>query len=307
MPVATTISESDFPAILANYDLGEYRGFRPFANGAGQTTVLLETGLGKFVLRYYENRSEGHVDFEVRLADFLREKQFPVPSPIRNRTGAYVGTHRGKPLVIIEFVEGEHCRNPNDHFDAEHAALAAQAVAQLHCLTNGYDRDYFRNREAFDVAYCWRQFRRRHADLVETEQGRWFKAELDSLVFPPDMPKGLCHADLNFANFLFGHGEVAAVLDFDMSFHGFLVYDVASLIYWWAMPPMQGLRSERARFILAEYEKRRPLSEIEKAHVVDALKLIMLLGISWGDRAEIEGERQKFELLDEAALRRIGT
>ena len=36
------------------------------------------------------------------------------------------------------------------------------------------------------------------------------------------MPKGLCHADLNYGNFLFKNAKIAAVLDFDMSVFTFL-------------------------------------------------------------------------------------
>ncbi|GLQ57246.1 hypothetical protein GCM10010862_45050 [Devosia nitrariae] len=223
-----------------------------------------------------------------------------MPAIIKNRAGEYAGTYRGKPYILIAFIEGEHGANPNARFDAEHAALVVETVARLHTTIQDYCPAYFSNREAFDVAYCWRQFQRKHQDLIETADGRWFKAELDGLVFPPDMPKGLCHADLNYGNFLFRDGEVVAVLDFDMSFYGFLIYDIASLIYWWAMPPEGGFRREATRFIVAEYEKHRSLSETERAHIIDALKLIVLLGISWGDRSEIAGEREKIELLNAA-------
>ncbi|KFC62550.1 Homoserine kinase [Devosia sp. LC5] len=301
MAVRTTISERDFPAILSNYDVGGYQNFRTFANGAGQTTLLLETDGGKYVLRYYENRTEQHVDFEVQLFAFLRDKRYPVPAILKSRTGQFAGTYRGKPYVLMELISGEHGRNPNDHFDAEQAASVVESVAGLHILTKEYRPQCFLNREAFDAAYCWRQFQKKHQDLTETEAGLWFKAELDSLTFPADMPRGLCHADLNFGNFLLRENEVVAVLDFDMSFYGPLIYDVASLIYWWAMPPADGLRVEVARFIIAEYGKHRPLSDSEKEHLIDALKLIVLLGISWGDRSEIDRERAKVELLASAS------
>lgn len=297
MAVRTTISERDFPAILSNYDVGGYQSFRTFANGAGQTTLLLETDGGKFVLRYYENRTQQHVDFEVQLFAFLRDRRYPVPAILKSRAGEFAGIYRDKPYVLMEFISGEHGWNPNDRFDAKQAASVVETVARLHILTQDYRPQYFFNREAFDAAYCWRQFQRKHQDLTKTEVGRWFKTELDSLVFPANMPRGLCHADLNFGNFLLRENEVVAVLDFDMSFYGPLIYDIASLIYWWAMPPAEGLRVEAARFIISEYEKHRPLNGTERDHILDALRLLVLLGISWGDRSEIDSERIKIEQL----------
>ena len=138
MPVKTTISARDLPEILANYDLGRYGGSKTFAAGAGQTTRMLETSQGKFVLRYYENRTEAHVEFEVQLLNFLRSSDYPIPAPIKNLSGEFVGKYRGKPYIVIEFIEGEHCQDPNDCFDVEQAAEVVKAAAQLHHLTKDY-------------------------------------------------------------------------------------------------------------------------------------------------------------------------
>src|SRR3989344_2926424 len=237
MSVKTTISEIDLPKILADYNLGEYRGFKTFANGAGQTTLLLETSKGKFVLRYYENRPLKHVLFEVQLFNYLRDKNFPVPAVIKNRSGEFSSLYNEKPYIIIEFVEGEHGKNPNDFFNSEEATEVVKIIAHLHSLTKDYNPEYFKDREVFDAKYCWREFEQKHSHLVTTEKGKWFKAELDKLEFPASLPEGLCHADLNYGNFLFRNGKIVAVLDFDMSFHTYLIYDIASLIYWWAWPP----------------------------------------------------------------------
>ena len=297
MAVKTSISESDLPAIVGTYDIGSYSGFRSFANGAGQTTLLLQTSRGEFVLRYYENRSEQHVGFEVRLLAFLLERRFPVPAIIKNRSGQLLSHYRGKPYILTTFITGEHSPNPNERLDTSRLAAIVESVAQLHHVTRDYHPQYFLDREAYDTIYCWRQFQNRHRDLVTTEVGRWFKAELDCLVFPAELPRGLCHADLNAGNFLLRENAVVGVLDFDMSFYGPLVYDIASLIYWWALPPGQSLRDETASFIITEYDKHRSLSESERAHIFDALKLLVLLGISWGDASEILDERRRIAML----------
>src|SRR6266404_6668045 len=248
----TTILEKDFPAILSNYDLGKYRGFRPFANGATQTTLLLETDKGKFALRYYENRSDRHVDFEIRLFNFLRSKRYPVPAVIQNRSGEFASKYKERPYIIIEFVEGEHGKNPNDVFDAKQAAEVVRVVATFHNLSKDYSPEYFSDHEAFDAAYCWREFQKKHSHFVDDEKGKWFKAKLDNLEFPAEMPKGLCHADLNYGNFLFKNGKIVAVLDFDMSCFTFLVYDIASLIYWWACPSKKPFDATRAGLLVRE-------------------------------------------------------
>ncbi|MBI3074875.1 MAG: phosphotransferase [Parcubacteria group bacterium] len=298
MPIKTTIGEDDFPAILSNYDLGEYRGFETFEYGAGQTTVLLHTTKGNFVLRYYENRPEKHVLFEIQLLNFLQNNNYPAPAIVKDRAGNFSGIYKGKPRVIIELVEGEHCKNPNDFSNKEEVAEVVRVVAQLHNLTKNHRLDFFGDRGVFDADYCWREYHRQSRTKDKEERGKWLKTELEKLELPDTMPKGICHADLNHGNFLFRNGKVATVLDFDMSFYFYLVYDVADLIYWWAFPPQQGFKEADAAFIISEYVTHRKLSEEEQQHIFDALKLIILLGISWSEEDDFESEKKKIMFLN---------
>ena len=206
--------------------------------------------------------------------------------------------YKDKPYIIIEYIEGEHGKNPNDVFDRRDFSGVAKSVAQLHMFTKDYQPEYYKDREIFDSAYCWREFGSRHSHLVESERGRWLKSELDRLEFSESLPKALCHADLNYGNFLFRDGQIVAVLDFDMSFYWYVIYDIASLIYWWAWPPRVGFKQGEARQIVSEYSKWRELNEEEKGHIYDALKLIVLLGIAWSEEDDFDAERKKIELLN---------
>jgi hypothetical protein len=60
------------------------------------------------------------------------------------------------------------------------------------------------------------------------------------------------------------------------------------LIYWWAFPPGGGFKEKEASFIVNVYIHNRELSELEKTHIFDALKLIILLGISWSEECDFE-------------------
>lgn len=298
MMATKTISEQDFSEIISLYNLGEYIRFQTFANGAGQTTALLFTTNGKCVLKYYENRPEKHVLFEVKLFDYLLSQKYPIPKIIKNSAGESVSHYKNKPLVILEYIEGEHCKNPNEIFDPQELSEVIKVVAQLHNLTEKYNPDYFQDREEFNPDYCMREYKKLSRNTDKDDRENWLKNELEKLEFPKSLPRGLCHSDLNYGNFLFKNGKVIAVLDFDMSFQTCLIYDVASLIYWWAGSPVKDFNISNAEYIVREYSKHRVLSETEKRHIFDALKLIVLLGISWSDDSDFENEKKKIESLD---------
>jgi homoserine kinase type II len=298
MTKKTFLSENDISEILSQYVLGEYAGFKEFANGAGQITVLLLTSKGKYVLRYYENRTEKHVLFEVHLFNYLKDNNYPVPGIIKTSSGGFYGRHNDKFFIVIEYIDAEHLKNPNDNFDEEQASKVVEIVAQLHTITKDYNPEYFKDREEFNAGYAWRMYQKIPREIQKEERAKWFKNELDNLEFPVTLPKGICHADLNYGNFLFRDGKIAAVLDFDMSSYTYVIYDIASLIYWWAFPPKSGFKEKEASFIINVYSKYRELSEPEKTHIFDALKLIILLGISWSEEGDFEDSKRAIETLN---------
>lgn len=293
------LTETDLRDILAGYNLGAYQNCKRFAHGAVQTTLLLETNKDCAVLRLYENRSLAHVQFEVRALKFLRDAGLPVPAIFKDRAGNKINLHHGKPYVLVEYIAGAHGNNPNNTFVAREAMAVVNAVARVHCATIKLMPDSFGERTPLDVAYCLKEFRAQHAHWLGAKQGRWFEEELASVELPPALPHGLCHADLNYGNFLFRDHKVVAMLDFDMSFVGPLVYDVANLIYWWAWPPGMPMKAPEAAMIVDAYSKVRSLGADEAAHLYDALKLITLLGLSCSDDRDYEETRFRIGCMNE--------
>jgi hypothetical protein len=67
MAIKTEFSKSELIDILSNYNLGEYKEAKAFAQGTVQTNLLLVTDKGKFAFRYYQNRTREAVSFENKL------------------------------------------------------------------------------------------------------------------------------------------------------------------------------------------------------------------------------------------------
>jgi homoserine kinase type II len=277
--------------LLADYDLGELRSFRRFTEGGVQTNLLVTTTQGRCVLRHYRNRSFDSACFEARITHYLHARGYPCPAPLRRRRGGFVGVHREKPYAIFTFLEGRMVRRPN----AVQRAQIVQKAAELHVLARGYRPAGREARWNYSVAFVREQAasRAKAAGTPEAElRRRWIEQELDALVLPPTLPRGLCHADFAPENLLFEGDTLVAVLDFDDANVTYLTFDLVNLMGWYGGE----LNFTTGRRILQEYEPHRPLTATERRHLYDVQKLQILIDCLWdfdeGDPADSKGKRK---------------
>ncbi|HEX2915992.1 MAG TPA: homoserine kinase [Chloroflexia bacterium] len=302
MAVKTQISETALAEILAGYALGEYKNSAPITHGSVQTNYLLETGKGKFVFRYYENRAKESVLFESNLIHYLKEKNYPCPAPIKNRHGKYVGDYNRKPYLVFEFIEGQHLEEP----DENQREQLIEKVAQLHRITRHYRPRYWQFRWNYNVELC-RELARAAASRLNTDNARqklkWHEQELLKLRLPAALPKGICHCDFHFSNVLFENGQFKALLDFDDANYTYLMFDLVGLIETeaWRYGVDEVLNFAEAEKIVRLYSKYRPLNRLEKRHLFDLYRFSILIDCLWyfdrGEPADFY-EKRKIDFLE---------
>ncbi|MBI5712567.1 MAG: homoserine kinase [Chloroflexi bacterium] len=300
MAVKTSFSQYDFISILPQYELGTYIRSEPVTQGAVQTIFSIHTTQGKFVFKYYENRSIESVRFESLLLAYLKKHNYPCPAPFKDVQGIYVGLYHNKPYMFFEFIEGQHIDHPNDH----HKQQLIQKAAELQNLTRKYHPRYKKYRWNYNVELC-RTLAHTEAIKINTknvqEKFAWLENQLSTLQLPPSLPKGICHCDFHFSNVLFQENQFAALLDFDDANYTFLLFDLVGLIESWAWPHQSDtLDVRQARLIVQEYMKHRPLNAIEQRHLYDVYKLSILIDLTWFFRrgnAQDFYERRKVDFL----------
>lgn len=311
MTVKTKFSKNDFVKILSDYDLGEYKSSKPFTTGAVQTNFLLQTTKGKFVFRYYENRSQNSVLFESDLIKHLTDKNYPCPAQFKNKHGKFVCSYKGKPFIIFEFVDGRHLKNPNEKQKIE----LVRKVAELQNIMKNFKPKNINYRLNYNVENC-KELARKEAKKINTDNARkklkWFENELSKLEFPKSLPKGVCHCDFHFSNVLFKDNKFNALIDFDDANYTFLVYDLAALINpfvksfewntWTKFKKDENVFDfTEARKIVAEYMEYRPLTKDEKEHLFDVFKLSIIFDCIWYfERGNVKNfyEKKKIEYLN---------
>jgi len=307
MAVKTPFTPEDFVRALLPYNLGALRRAEPIERGTVQTNYVLRTTRGRFVLRCYENRSRASVLFERDLLTYLAEHRYPCPAPIRTTDDSYVGTHRGKPYVVFDFVEGQSVEHPS----LGQKRQLIQMAAQLQMLTRSFRSRHAASRWHYVPELC-RMLARRQAARIGASDAldklAWVLRVLRSLDLPPELPRGICHCDFHVSNILFREGKLAALLDFDDANITFLTFDLVGLIDQWAWPlGADMLDFSQARWIVREYMAHRALSRVERKHLYDVYKLSILFDAVWyferGTAADCR-ERGKIDAL--TALGRQG-
>jgi homoserine kinase type II len=302
MAVKTPLTRNDLENILSQYTLGTLIQSESIQQGTVQTNFFIRTRRGKFVLRYYENRSQESVLFESDLLTYLAKCRYPCPVQFKNVQGTCVSMYRNKPLVIFEFVAGQPIEQPSFY----HWRQLIQKAAELQKLTTNYRPQYASHRWNYDTDLC-QTLARAEAEQINTQDARekfaWLAHELTTLDLPPSLPKGICHCDFHFSNVLFQGDELVALLDFDDANYTFLQFDLVGLIEYWAWPHTAvTLNLTKARNVVQEYMNHRPLPLIEQRHLFDVYKLSILFDSVWFfERGATDDfrERQKIEALND--------
>ncbi|MCD6284626.1 MAG: homoserine kinase [Anaerolineae bacterium] len=308
MAVKAALTDDEFVRFLSLYDLGAYAQSEAIQQGTVQTNYFIQTTQGKFVFRYYENRSREGVLFESDLLAYLTEHHYPSPTQVKNTQGAYVSMYLHKPYVIFEFAEGQ----PIEHPSAYHWQQLVQKAAELQRLTQDFRSRYTSHRWNYDADLC-RTLAHAEATRINTKSARdkfaWLEHELTTLDLPPSLPKGICHCDFHFSNVLFQGDELAALLDFDDANYTFLQFDLVGLIEYWAWPhTIDILDVAKARSVVQEYMKHRRFPLIEQQHLYDVYKLSILFDCVWyfgRGSADDFKEKRKIEALNSLGRQRF--
>ena len=281
MATKTEFTPDDFREILSQYDLGSYLCSEAIQQGTVQTNFFVETTEGRFVFRYYENRTKESALFESHLLSFLVKQGFPCASQLESITGDCVNIFRHKPFTLFEFIDGQPIEHPSAHYKQK----LIETAARLQNLTVDYHSPYTEYRWNYSPELC-QTLAEAAAKKLNNKDAKnklaWLTDQLAMLELPPSLPKGICHCDFHFSNILFKGNKLVALLDFDDANYTFLQFDLIGMIEYWACTyPAFSPDMAHAQAIVRAYEQHRPLAASEQQHLYDVYKLSILFDCIW--------------------------
>jgi homoserine kinase type II len=83
--------------------------------------------------------------------------------------------------------------------------------------------------------------------------------------WPDNLPHGVIHADLFPDNVFFRDRELSGLIDFYFACTDFLAYDIAVCLNAWCFEPDASFNITKARLLVGQYRKIRPLDDDELA------------------------------------------
>jgi homoserine kinase type II len=194
--------------------------------------------------------------------DHLAQHGVACPTPVRARDGEALRELCGRPAAIVTFLNGMWPRR----IDPSHCAGIGAALARLHLAGASFPMARPNNLGPAG----WRRLYAGCAPRAGELQPSLAEELGEELVFlesawPAELPKGVIHADLFPDNVFFRDHELSGLIDFYFACTDFLAYDIAVCLNAWCFEPDLSFNVTKARLLVGQYQKLRPLDARELA------------------------------------------
>jgi len=250
----TDLGKHEVCALADHYGL-MLDGFKPIEGGARNSSYLLQSQQGEYVLTVFDDRSWADVDKLGRLLLLLEEHDFPATRLLQPEQGGISAMYGDKPVMLKEYIAGEVCQD----LDLQMLSQAGASMATLHQLKIP---DHLLECEH---PYGLHLFGNVIGRNIDPSYESWLAGQISYLTenIPADVPRGFIHGDLFYDNLLFDGDELRAIIDFEEACLYFKVFDLGM-----GMVGLCGddtrVVPEKATALVAGYQKVRILEEEEK-------------------------------------------
>ncbi len=266
--------------ILDQFVLGRISKTAPSVTSGNISYVIKTTGKTYF-LRLCPTgprwRSRQEIAAEIELLDYLKQTGFPVIPPLPDKRGQKIiswGNHYG---YLREFSPAKEKSNPS----LAEVKKFGEVIGRLHSLTVSFRTK--NKRHLFNLAETQKYFNQKRCKILKSnfkDKKQFvtrYQQEIFSLDFPQNLPRGTIHEDLGRRHVLWQESEIAAIVDFDRSYYGFLILDLGEALRGWCFDKnWRKWSNKNFTALISGYQKKRLLTALEKKHLIDAIKFEIL-------------------------------
>lgn len=249
----TQLQQSDIQKITANYDL-VVTGFEIVDGGAGNSSYLLHTTNGKYVLTVCDDKNLNDATSMGHLLLLLEKHNVPATRLLPPVNNPVITEYMNKPVMLKAYIDGQVCEN----LDEDMLRQVGTEMGQLHEVPAP---DFLPDKHAYGLQV----FSNVIGCNINTEYESWLAKQLNYLEqnIPPDLPCGLIHGDLFYDNVIFEEKTFRAIIDFEEACHYYKGFDLGMGVLGLCVESTT-VTLDKAHALVNGYQQVRKLEQTEK-------------------------------------------
>jgi Ser/Thr protein kinase RdoA (MazF antagonist) len=259
------ITQENIAKIVDFYSIHDFTFTIP-EDGISNTTLIIESGVKKFILRVYrkDGKKDDDINLEIEFQDYLKLHHIPVPEIYKNKNEDKLTIVEidgaNWQCVFMEFIEGQNITVKPSH---ELISELAHIQAKMHLLgvefvkaknINKYPFLHLSDSLASKIENI--HFHKDNKKVLDfIERVKVYKYDLNL-----DLPYGYNHLDIDFdGNVITKNNRIVGIIDFDDLRSSPPIMCLGYTL--WNILDEDGF--EIMLSYLKEYEKIRPLNSLE--------------------------------------------
>ncbi|MBT6505207.1 homoserine kinase [Candidatus Woesearchaeota archaeon] len=274
------LTKSSVSQILEKYNVGEITSFSLIEKGERNSTYVILTNQGKFILKIYEECNIEKIMVEIQLLEKLSKANIPVPKIVKTVSNDYLLYLYQKGIAMFTFLDGKHIKNESANL--KQIKSLGENLGIIHKNTMNFKPKNIELKNIYDYDNKWilNALVSIKKDMPELpNKYEKFVSNILENISIPKLVQGLNHGDFQEDNIMFMGNKVSGIIDFDDCFYGNLLSDVALFIGMWCID--KEIDFDKCKCFIQAYESKRKLTEKEKKYLYDQSKLFMLMHFTY--------------------------
>jgi len=270
MAVYTSINSSDLTEWFKKFNFENYVDFKGISSGVTNSNYVVFMSNSNYILTIFEHNNIEELQFYVDLMTYLARENFLCPRPIENNSGQALGLLKGKPALMVSFLDGKEVvvRDSNNCY------LVGQHLARLHLVTNNFPQS---NKNTRDLSWISDIYLNLKAYLsLEDQKIIELEINYHKEIDKSELPEGIIHGDLFRDNILFLNDKVSGFIDFYYACNEKFIYDIAIAINDWCIYDDGKINKLLYSVFIKGYQSERKLTDNENEYFNSALRLAAL-------------------------------
>ncbi len=259
------INKKRIAEFLSNYNLGKLLEYKRINSGFANAMIKLKTTKGDHVLKIVIRNNPYRIRYEIDLLNFL--KNLPLPKPLEAKNEKYLLDYGPNKAYIYKFIPGRQIIKFSDSVLKRVGAL----LAKIH-LQSKHFKSKVKRFELYTVENRFREMVNRSKKVknpVIKKNLDYVRQNLPKYFLPKTLPQGAIHTDFKPENTIFLNKKNNGLVDFDNSYRGTLILDLAITVMWFCSNGKLNLN--KALLIYRAYNQARKLTKAEKEYFFQAV------------------------------------